>query len=91
MDKYKAAENMGFFLLEKTGTIYGYWYGHMPAKQQRELFGMFLGKGTIHMNGAKETLVHSKTVCFGTDFEWTFHKKWVFLDVPGNFNPDGEI
>ena len=74
-----AVANMAFFLLEKTGSVCGYWKGHMKAKQQRELFGAFLGKGIIHLDGSNETIKHSVSRCFGLDYEITFESNWAKL------------
>jgi hypothetical protein len=65
------AANLAFFLLEKTGSVCGTWSGRLTAAQQRGLFGKFLGKGTLSIDGAAETLQHSVKVCFGLDYEVT--------------------
>ncbi len=70
------AANLALFLLEKTGSVYGKWHGKMAASEQRSLFGQFLGKGTVWIDGAEETIEHSVKVCFGTDADTTFSKKW---------------
>jgi len=79
MNKYEAATNLAFFLLEKTGTVLGTWSGHMPAAAQRALFGRFLGKGTIVVDGVTEEVHHYRKVCFGMDYETTATIKWVAL------------
>lgn len=76
MDKWTKIENLTMFLVRKTGSSLGCFIGRMPAKEQRELFGEFLGKGKIIIDGARETLVHSRKVCFGLDHEETFDKHW---------------
>ena len=76
IDKYAAASNMAVFLLEKTGSVCGQWQGTMPAAQQRSLFGRFLGKGKLTIDGASEVLRHTVKVCFGLDYEHTFDKNW---------------
>ncbi len=73
---FEAAANLALFLTEKVGSCLGTWQGKMPAAQQRELFGRFLGKGTIVIDGASETLLHWVTVCFGQDYDVTFERKW---------------
>jgi hypothetical protein len=73
------ATNLAFFLLDNTGSIYGRWKGNLPAKRQRELFGRFLGKGTVVINGATERVIHSRKVCFGLDYEVTADLKWADL------------
>lgn len=76
MTKYEAAANLALFLKEKTGTIYGVWKGHMKAAEQRALFGRFLGKGRVVINGDAETITHTVKRCFGLDFETTFNSTW---------------
>lgn len=70
------AANLAHFLQDKTGSVLGSWRGHMSAKNQRALFGQFLGKGKITINGQTETVVHSVKRCFGLDFEVTANLKW---------------
>jgi len=69
MTKYDIAANIAFFLLEKTGSTNGVWRGRMTANQQRSLFGSFLGKGQLVINGENETIRHYIKVCFGLDFD----------------------
>jgi hypothetical protein len=73
------AANLAFFLLEKTGTVFGRWNGRMAAAEQRALFGRFLGKGKIWIDGANETIEHHVKVCFGLDGECTANLKWAAL------------
>ena len=66
---YKIPEKLAFFLLEKTGSVSGQWRGSMTAKEQRALFGTFLGKGKLLINGKKEIIVHYIKTAFGLDFD----------------------
>lgn len=77
MTKYDVVANVAFFLLDKTGSVNGKWKGKLSAKEQRSLFGCFMGKGTIYIDGENETIEHVKQVCFGTDFDTTFSSKLV--------------
>ncbi len=61
--------NVCEFLLEKTGSVCGKWEGKMSAKEQRALFGRFLGKGTIVIDGEAETVLNRVKVCFGLDWD----------------------
>jgi len=70
------AANLAFFLQEKTGTIFGSWSGRMSAKEQRELFGRFLGKGRIYISGSDERVEHWVKVCFGLDSDMTKRIYW---------------
>lgn len=70
------AANLAFFLIEKTGGIFGVWTGKMTAEEQRLLFGKFIGKGKIVIDGTKETVEHYKKVCFGLDSECTKTISW---------------
>ena len=43
--------NLALFLLSQTGSIFGVYSGNMTAKEQRNLFGKFIGKGMLIING----------------------------------------
>ncbi len=73
------AAQLAFFLLEKTGTVYGQWDGKMPATEQRALFGRFIGKGLILIDGAHETICNRVKVCFGHDYDDRNVTKWAAL------------
>lgn len=70
------AANLAMFLLEHTGSVFGQWYGRMTAAEQRTLFGRFLGKGRIWIDGTDETIEHVRKVCFGLDAECTARVEW---------------
>lgn len=71
------AANLALFLVEKTGSCFGEWCVRaMPAADQRALFGRFLGKGRIYIDGARETLEHSRKVCFGHDYDVNHSLSW---------------
>ena len=70
------AANLALFLTERTGSCLNKWKGKLLASEQRALFGRFLGKGTIVIDGTAETLVHWVSVCFGQDYDVTFDRKW---------------
>ena len=76
MTKFEAAENIAFFLLEKTGSVLGYWYGKLSAKEQRALFGQFIGKGNIVIDGEREEIFNRVKVCFGLDYDDRNYRKW---------------
>jgi hypothetical protein len=76
-----AAANLAFFLLENTGSIWGYWYGPMRAADQRKLFGRFIGKGWVCIHGEDETVKHSTSVCFGTMREYQSTHHWRDLSL----------
>lgn len=73
------AAQLALFLLEQTGSIWGRYRSHMPAKQQRELFGRFLGKGQIVIDGDEESICMKRRVCFGTDWDEVGYTKWAAL------------
>ena len=73
------AASLAFFLLEQTGSTLGKWKGTMPAKAQRELFGQFLGKGMLVIDGSDESLRHIRKVGFGLDYDVTADLKWAAL------------
>jgi hypothetical protein len=70
------AANLALFLTEKTGSCLKSWSGRLTAAEQRALFGRFLGKGKIWIDGANETIEHHVKVCFGLDSECNFSRKW---------------
>ena len=70
------AANLALFLLEKTGTVLGRWVGKMTAAEQRALFGKFVGKGRIVINGEEETVSNLVTVCFGQDYDYRNVTAW---------------
>ncbi len=78
---YQAATNLAFFLLDQTGSVNGRWSGRMPAKQQRAMFGRFLGKGALVISGDAETVTHTVKRCFGLDWEVTAKLNWRDLQL----------
>lgn len=68
MTKTDYSANLALFLLGKTGSIFGRYSAHMTAAEQRELFGRFLGRGLIIIDGCHETIRHRVRVCFCLDF-----------------------
>lgn len=63
------AANLAFFLLEKTGSIFGRFVGKMTANEQRALFGRVIGKGRIVIDGDRELIANRVSVCFGHDYD----------------------
>lgn len=63
------AANLALFLLNETGTIFGVWSGKMSANEQRKLFGRFIGKGKIIIDGENEMISNRVKVCFGHDYD----------------------
>lgn len=70
------AANLAMFLTANVGSCLGRWFGTMPASDQRRLFGRFLGKGRLTIDGDRERLIHTRKVCFGTDFDTTDNLAW---------------
>jgi hypothetical protein len=77
MHDYAAA--LALFLLDKTGSVFGVWAGRMTAAGQRALFGQFLGKGIIVIDGECETICNRVTVCFGLDYDDRNQRRWAVL------------
>ena len=71
-----AAGSLALFLTERAGSCLASWSGRLTAVEQRQLFGRFLGKGRLVIDGATETLEHHRKVCFGLDSECTAHLRW---------------
>ena len=63
------AANLAIFLTEKTGSCLKTWAGKLTAAEQRALFGRFIGKGAIVVDGTAETICNRVKVCFGLDFD----------------------
>lgn len=70
------AANVALFLIEKTNSCTGFWSGKLLKAEQVDLFGTYLGRGTLLIDGATETITHSIKVCFGTDTSWTAQIKF---------------
>lgn len=67
-DAYDFAANLALFMTANGKSIYGTWsVGHMRATDQRRIFGAFLGKGRIFIDGGEDSVSHHVSVCFGTD------------------------
>lgn len=73
------AAQLALFLLENTGSIFGVWSGRMTAAEQRALFGHFLGKGLIIIDGERETICNRVKVCFGLDYDDRNLRRWAAL------------
>lgn len=73
------AAQLALFLLENTGSIFGVWSGRMTADEQRALFGQFLGKGLIIIDGEKETICNRVKVCYGWDYDDRNWRRWCQL------------
>lgn len=68
-EKPDHAASLALFLQEKKGSIFGRWSGKMTADEQRKLFGRFIGKGTIVIDGKEETVHNQVSVGFGQDWD----------------------
>lgn len=76
MTKFDAVANIAVFLMERSGSVLATWTGRLTAAEQREMFGAFLGKGELTINGEEETIRHTVKVCFGLDYNVTFESRW---------------
>ena len=54
----------------------GKWTGRMSAAEQRALFGRFLGKGRLVIDGENERVKMIVKVCFGTDWDTREDISW---------------
>lgn len=73
------AANLALFLMDKVGTVLGEWSGRMTAQEQRALFGRYIGKGRIIIDGERETITNRVKVCFGLDFDDRNVTAWMDL------------
>ncbi len=69
MQKPDYAANLAHFLLRHTNSVWGFWKGRMTAQEQRALFGRYIGKGTICIDGEQELIFNRVKVCFGLDYD----------------------
>jgi hypothetical protein len=58
---------LSLVLSEATGTTCGYLESRMTADEQRAIFGRYLGKGIIQIDGERAEISMRVKVCFGTD------------------------
>ena len=72
-------ENLTCFLSDQTGSVLSVWKGKMAAKEQRALFGRYIGKGLIVVNGDDETICNQVKVCFGQDYDNRNITRWADL------------
>lgn len=79
MSKDDIVINLAFFLLENTGSIFGIYKERMSAFEQRKLFGCFLGKGKIIINGLEEDICCRIKIAFGSDYEDRYSMRWTEL------------
>jgi len=63
------AANLALYLQEKTGSIFGRFEGKLSAEEQRNLFGRFIGKGNIIIDGKDEIVANRVRVAFGQDYD----------------------
>jgi len=68
--------NLAGFLLINANSIFAKWIGTIKAQDQIKLFGRYLGKGRIIIDGNNETIRMIVKVCFGTDFDIRENIRW---------------
>lgn len=68
--------NTALFLLDQTDSVLARWEGRLTAAEQRKLFGRYLGKGTIVIDGTAETICNRVKVCFGLDTDDRNVTRW---------------
>jgi hypothetical protein len=68
-NRYDVAANIAHFLMAQELSIFGHWEGKMSAADQRRIFGIKLGKGTIAIDGENEEIIHYYKTCYGNDRE----------------------
>lgn len=78
MTKFDIIENIAAFLMDKKGSVLATWKGKLSAKEQRALFGVYMGRGEIVIDGEREIVQHLVKVCHwnGQDSDPTFYAKW---------------
>jgi hypothetical protein len=73
---HEHAASLAFYLTRATGTPCGRAKVRMPAAAQRQLFGRYLGRGLLIIDGSTETIEHVIKRCFGLDHEVTARIPW---------------
>lgn len=68
--------NTALFLLDQTNSVLARWEGKLTAAEQRKLFGRYLGRGTIVIDGTAETVHNRVKVCFGLDYDDRNVTRW---------------
>ena len=74
------AADIALFLTVNTGSCLNTWTGKLDAQTQRKLFGRYIGKGSIVINGAHETVCNRVKVCFGLDIDDRNITSWRVLN-----------
>lgn len=59
--------NLALYLLDQTNSVTARWEGKLSAAEQRKIFGRYLGRGTIVIDGDRELVFNRVKVCFGLD------------------------
>lgn len=78
-NRFELAAKLGLFLVARTGNRVGKWSGTLLAAEQRALFGRFIGKGMLTIDGTRERIKHSVTQSFGMRREVTRDLRWTEL------------
>ncbi len=68
---HDTAARLAVYLTDATGSPLGRVKVRLPAADQRELLGRYLGKGAIYIDGTTETVEHWIKRGFGLDSECT--------------------
>jgi len=83
IDKLAAIANMRNHVILVTGNINAVWQGRLTAAQQRDMYGMYLGKGLITIDTRERLLVHTVRVGFdGGEIADTYVERWDNLGTP---------
>jgi len=65
MTNFDYVANLTDFLMSKGESVIGSWSGRLTAAEQRALFGQFLGKGLLVIDGSEEDIQHWSACRFG--------------------------
>lgn len=72
-NRFDLATAIGLFLVGKGLKVWDRWEGRLTAKEQRESFGVYMGKGLIIVDGENDTLSMIVKICFGQDIQTMVH------------------
>lgn len=68
-NRYDVAANIAHVLMANGAGIFDTITGNISAKDQRRVFGLFLGKGKLIIDGQKDTVCATYQTAFGGDQE----------------------
>jgi len=72
-------ESMSALVIARCDSPWGRVTLKMNKAEQVAMFGQYMGRGTIIVDGEAEEVRHVVSCCFGQDYEVTKTVKWIDL------------